>query len=45
MNEFNMTGKTVIVTGASYGLGVSWASALADYGAVGLERPFADTGG
>ena len=33
MNEFDMTGKTVIVTGASYGLGVSWASALADYGA------------
>ena len=30
---FSMEGKVVIVTGASYGLGVTWASALADRGA------------
>ena len=30
---FSMEGKVVIVTGASMGLGVSWASALADRGA------------
>ena len=37
---FSMEGKTVIVTGASYGFGVTWADALAERGAniVGTSR-------
>lgn len=37
---FSMEGKTVIVTGASYGFGVTWADALSERGAniVGTSR-------
>lgn len=36
---FDLTGKTAIVTGASYGLGVVFAEALASQGAQ-LDRHF-----
>lgn len=39
---FDLSGKTAVVTGASYGLGVSFANILAKYGAnvVGVARSF-----
>ena len=48
MNQFDLTGKVALVTGATYGIGFSIASALAEAGATivfnDIKQEFVDKG-